>query len=150
MPDPRINFKKLRSKISLMYGIDLDETSLAILSILLLETRREIYRTEQATERLIRSATPKGTILQAHPSQPLQQAFWYGMGQWGAGLCLAVATFITIFSLNLKKERDRQYDLIRQLEWYRQYYEKTGQSKTSASARFLKDHPMPEKNNQDE
>lgn len=129
MQQSAINFKKLRSMISLEYGIELDETSLAILAILMQELKSQFITMNKSQDEMAAQIKYAGRALQVDQEHPRWQAFWYGMGKWGLGLCLAVIAALSIFAIHLSKESTESKAIQQELTWYKQYYEaaqKTG------------------------
>ncbi|WP_346239550.1 hypothetical protein ABDK00_007515 [Niabella insulamsoli] len=122
MPESRIDLKKLRLQIALKYGVELDETALTILVVLLLEMKGQFVVMNKTQGEIITEVQQSNKALQVDPNHPRWQAFWHGMGQWGLGLCLAViaATLVYFTSLNNdKKQLETQQALI----WYKEHYE---------------------------
>ncbi|ANH81195.1 hypothetical protein A8C56_09550 [Niabella ginsenosidivorans] len=122
MPESRIDLKKLRLQIALKYGVELDETALTILVVLLLEMKGQFVVMNKTQGEIVMEVQQSKKALQVDPNHPRWQAFWHGMGQWGLGLCLAViaATLVYFTSLNNdKKQLETQQALI----WYKEHYE---------------------------
>lgn len=122
MQQSRIDFKKLRAVISLQYGIELDETSLAILAILTQEVRRQFIPLNKRQEEMAVQIQYSKKALQVDPDHPRWQAFWHGMGQWGLGLCLAVIALVFLF-IHQHKENTQQQALQQELAWYKEHCE---------------------------
>lgn len=122
MSESRIDLKKLRLQIALKYGVELDETALTILVVLLLEMKGQFVVMNKTQGEIVTKMQQSKKALQVDPNHPRWQAFWHGMGQWGLGLCLAViaATLVYLTSLNNdKKQLETQEALI----WYKEHYE---------------------------
>ncbi|GAB3416345.1 hypothetical protein [Niabella aquatica] len=136
MQTSRTDLKKLRSAIFLQYGIELDETSLTILTILLQEVKRQFEPMQVTLNEMAAQIQYSKKSLQVDPDHPRWQAFWHGMGQWGLGFILAVMAALTVFAIDLNKEREEKKMIQQELAWYKEHYEtaqKTG-SKTGNDA----------------
>lgn len=136
MQQSRIDFKKLRSVISLQYGIELDETSLAILAILTQEVQQQFKAIRRTQDEMATQIQYSKKALQVDPEHPRWQAFWHGMGQWGLGLCLAVIVALTIYCFNLNKIREEKQAAQQELAWYKEHCDaaKKASAKTGAGA----------------
>ncbi|WP_300600936.1 hypothetical protein [Niabella sp.] len=144
MQTSRTDLKKLRAAISLQYGIELDETSLTILTILLQEVRRQFAPMQAMLNEMAAQIQYSKKSLQVDPDHPRWQAFWHGMGQWGLGLCLAVIVALTVFAIDLNKEREEKKMMQQELAWYKQHYEAAAQkadAKTGAGTIEKKSRP---------
>ncbi|MBZ4190577.1 hypothetical protein [Niabella beijingensis] len=133
MQTSRTDLKKLRSAIFLQYGIELDETSLTILAILLQEVKRQFMPMHTKLDEMATQIQYSKKSLQVDPDHPRWQAFWHGMGQWGLGFILAVIAAFTVFAIGVNKEREEKKMIQQELAWYKEHYkatQKTG-SKTS-------------------
>lgn len=119
----RIDFKKLRSMIFLQYGIDLDETSLAVLTILRQDVKGQFLTMHKRQDEVAAKIQNSRKALQVDPDHPRWQAFWHGMGQWGLGFCLAVIAVLTVFAIDVNKEREEKNEILQQLIWYKDHYE---------------------------
>ena len=122
MQTSRTDLKKLRSAIFLQYGIELDETSLTILTILLQEVKRQFAPMQTKLDEMAAQIQYSKKPLQVDTDHPRWQAFWHGMGQWGLGLILAVIAALAVFFINLKNDKTQQ-EMQQALIWYKQHYE---------------------------
>lgn len=120
------DLKKLRAAISLQYGIELDETSLTILTILLQEVRRQFVPMQAKLDEMAAKIQYSKKSLQVDTDHPRWQAFWHGMGQWGLSLILAVIAALAVFFTNLKNDKTQQ-EMQQALVWYKQHYEAAAQ-----------------------
>lgn len=123
MQKSRTDLKKLRSAISLQYGIELDETSLTILTILLKEVRRQFAPMQANLDEMAVQIQHSKKALQVDADHPRWQAFWHGMGQWGLGFILAVIAAFTVFAIDVNKEREEKDKIQQELTWYKDHYE---------------------------
>lgn len=123
MQKSRTDFKKLRSIISLQYGIELDETSLTILTILLQEVKRQFAPMQAKLDEMAAQIQYSKKSLQVDTDHPRWQAFWHGMGQWGLALILAVITAFTVFAIDVSKEIEEKNKIQQKLTWYKDHYE---------------------------
>lgn len=136
MPQQRTDFKKLRSQISLQYGIDLDETTLIVLSILTGELKRQHTIMNQKQEEMAAQIKLSKKALQVDAVHPRWQAFWHGMGQWGLGLCLAVVLACVLLSIDWIKERKEKQLLHKELELCKAaYYQKITEQGAKAATK---------------
>ena len=142
MQTSRTDLKKLRSEIFLQYGIELDETSLTILIILLQEVRRQFAPMQTKLDEMAAQIQYSKKSLQVDPDHPRWQAFWHGMGQWGLGLILAVMAALTVFAIDLNKEREDRKMIQQQLAWYKEHYE----AAQKAGIGVIKKNPRSKKN----
>ena len=142
MQTSRTDLKKLRSAIFLQYGIELDETSLTILIILLQEVRRQFAPMQTKLDEMAAQIQYSKKSLQVDPDHPRWQAFWHGMGQWGLGLILAVMAALTVFAIDLNKEREDRKMIQQQLAWYKEHYE----AAQKAGIGVIKKNPRSKKN----
>lgn len=122
MQESKIDFKKLRLQISLKYGIELDETSLAVLGIMLQEMRHHYVKINKGQEETVIQVKQAKKALQVDPAHPRWQAFWHGMGQFGFGLCLIAFVIMAIFLINLYTN-NKQQETEQTLVWYKEQYE---------------------------
>lgn len=132
MQQSRIDFKKLRLQISLQYGIELDETSLTILGILMLEQKRQFVTMIKRLDEMVTQIQQSKKALQVDPNHPRWQAFWYGMGQWGFTLCIAIIAALTVYCFNLNKIRTEKQTIQKELVWYKEQYEVAQKAGTKA------------------
>jgi len=123
MQKSRTDLKKLGAAISLQYGIELDETSLTILAILLQEVRRQFAPMQTKLDEMAEQIQYSKKSLQVDTDHPGWQAFWHGMGQWGLGFILAVITAFTVFAIDINKEREEKKMIQQELTWYKEHYE---------------------------
>ncbi len=128
-----MDYRKLRAKIALQYGIELDETSLAILVILTQELKRQFVKMDQAQEEMAAQIQLSKKALQVDTNHPRWQAFWHGMGQWGLGICLAVMAVMIIFSIDLGKQRQEKEQLQQELALYKTYYQENTKASPKAA-----------------
>ncbi|AHF17334.1 hypothetical protein [Niabella soli] len=122
MQQSRIDLKKLRLQIALQYGIELDETTLTILAILLQEGKHLFTPMHTKLAEMAEQMQQSKKTLQVDPDHPRWQAFWHGMGQWGLGLCLAIIALLVVFSITLSNDK-KQQDMQQALVWYKEHYE---------------------------
>lgn len=137
------DYKKNRSEIFLQYGVDLDETSLSILFILLQEQNRHSTAQDELLKALTQKINASQRSLQVDANHPRWQAFWFGAGKWGMAVLFVVlftgAYYGYYITDQKKKERLPALYL-----WYKNYYESTqGQSKKSVTE-YVKNNPMPQ------
>mgnify|MGYP001281163962 CR=1 FL=1 len=123
MQKDRTDLKKLRSEIFLKYSIELDETSLTILTILLQEVRRQFAPMQAKLDEMAAQIQYSKKSLQVDTDHPRWQAFWHGMGQWGLGLILAVIAAFTVFAIDVSKKIEEKNKIQQELAWYKEHYE---------------------------
>ena len=147
-----IDFKKVRSNISLKYGTELDDTSITILSILATGQKEgfsrlneklslAVDRINDATEKI--NASKKTLMVDSHNSK--SQAFWFGMGQWGLGLVLSVVFISLFYSIHICRQQEENQSAI-QLQWYRKFYDIFNNGNKKEFDDFIKSNPRPEDN----
>jgi hypothetical protein len=137
------DYKKCRSEIFLQYGIDLDETSLSILFILLQEQNRQHTNHNELMKVLINKVSNSQRSLEVDLRHPSLQAFWFGTGKWGMSLLLAILFAGTYYGYDLIDRKNKE-QLPALFYWYKNYYENTqGQSKKTV-AEYLKNNPIPQ------
>jgi hypothetical protein len=122
MPESRIDLKKLRLQIALKYGVELDETALTILVVLLLEMKGQFVVMNKTQGEIVTEVQQSKKALQVDPNHPRWQAFWHGMGQWGLGLCLAVIAAMLVYFTSLNNDK-KQLETQQALIWYKEHYE---------------------------
>lgn len=122
MQEPKIDLKKLRLQISLKYGIELDETALTILAVLLMEMKTQFVVMKKTQGEIVTEVQQSKKALQVDPNHPRWQAFWHGMGQWGLGLCLAVIAAMLVYFTSLNNDK-KQLETQQALIWYKEHYE---------------------------
>lgn len=145
MQQTRFDYQKSRAAIFLQYGIELDETSITILSILSGHQKARFLEQNKILEAATEKIRLSTQSLQAHQQRPGWQAFWFGMGQWGLALLLATTVLTGLYFYRESRQQERER-LPMVLQWYKGYFEasRTGNQKTLAD--FLKDNPRPEEN----
>ena len=137
------DYKKCRSEIFLQYGVDLDETSLSILFILLQEQNRQHTNHNELMKVLINKVSNSQRSLEVDSRHPRLQAFWFGAGKWGMSLLLAILFAGTYYGYDLIDRKNKE-QLPALFYWYKNYYENTqGQSKKTV-AEYLKNNPIPQ------
>jgi hypothetical protein len=137
------DYKKCRSEIFLQYGVDLDETSMSILFILLQEQNRQNTKQNELVEVLIKKVNNSQRSLELDTNHPRFQAFWFGAGKWGMAILLAILFAGTYYGYNLIDQKNKER-LPALYLWYKNYYENTqGQSKKIV-AEYLKNNPIPQ------
>lgn len=121
MTDKKFDYKITRAEILIQYGIELDETSISILFILLVEQNKMAEVQNKKLDEAAKNINFSSKSLQADWANPRLQAFWFGMGQWGLGLILAVIVSGTFYGYILNAEMDNQQV---QFNFYENYYKK--------------------------
>lgn len=142
MPSYKFDYKKLRSEIFLRYNIELDETSLSILHILLVETKAELLKNTRSINEATEKINDNTTSLQVDCQHPRWQAFWFGMGNLGFSIIFSVTLlFMLGFIYTIQKKENAQVN--KEWLWYKTYYELTQTHKATAVKEFLKNNPAP-------
>ena len=96
---------KLRTRVLLQYGINLDETSLSILSILQDDIGEKLTEQNQKLEEAVSSIERSKKSLQVDHNHPRWQAFWFGMGKWG----IASILFIILIVVTRKQVKENAF-----------------------------------------
>ncbi|MBZ4191554.1 hypothetical protein [Niabella beijingensis] len=122
MPESPIDLKKLRLQIALKYGVELDETALTILVVLLLEMKTQFVVMKKTQGEIVTEVQQSKKALQVDQHHPRWQAFWHGMGQWGLGLCLVVIAAMLVYFTSLNNDK-KQLETQQALIWYKEHYE---------------------------
>jgi len=122
MSQPRIDLKKLRLQVAFEYGVELDETALTILAILMLKMERQFITMNKTQGQIVTEVQQSKKALQVDMDHPRWQAFWHGMGQWGLGLCLAVTAALIVYFIILNNDK-KQLQTQQALIWYKEHYE---------------------------
>lgn len=143
MEQKSIDTRKMRALVSLQYGVELDETSLTILTILIQEQSKQFAFQNQLLEAATEKISRSKKSLQASPQSPRFQAFWFGMGKWGFAL-IYMMTLSWLFIIGYQHRQEGSSRVSVQLEWYKQYYDKSQKESRKAITEFLKNNPPPE------
>lgn len=122
MQQPRIDLKKLRLQVALEYGVEMDETALTILAILMQKMNGQFVTMNKTQGAIVTEVQQSKKALQVDRDHPRWQAFWHGMGQWGLGLCLAVIAALTVYFITLTNDK-KQLKTEQALIWYKEHYE---------------------------
>jgi hypothetical protein len=137
------DYKTMRAEIILKHDIDLDETSMAILFILLNEIKEQHITQQELIVKLISKVNASQHSLQVDHDHPRWQAFWFGAGKFGLALLLAILFSGSYYWYYLIDKKQKE-QLPSMYLWYKGYYENTqGQSKKSISE-YINRHPMPQ------
>jgi hypothetical protein len=135
MESSGLDFKKLRSLLSLQYGIELDDTSITILYTLKQDLHRQFKKMDRVQEEMAAQIKLSKKSLQVDDNHPRWQAFWHGMGQWGLGLCLAVLITAVMLLVGWNNSGTEKEQLQRELTWYKEQYQ--------AAQEAIKRNPKP-------
>lgn len=142
MQQPGFDYQKTRASISLHYGIELDDTSITILSVL--SAAQKKHFTEQ--QNILESAAEKISIstksLELHQQRPGWQAFWFGMGKFGLAAIFATSVLTGVYFYN-EANKQEQAKLPAELQWYKGYYQATQTGNRKVTIDFLKNNPRP-------
>ena len=142
MQQPGFDYQKTRASISLHYGIELDDTSITILSVL--SAAQKKHFTEQ--QNILESAAEKISIstksLELHQQRPGWQAFWFGMGKFGLAAIFATSVLTGVYFYN-EANKQEQDKLPAELQWYKGYYQATQTGSRKVTIDFLKNNPRP-------
>ncbi len=147
-----IDFKKIRSVISLRYGTELDDTSITILSILATGQREEFTNQNEKLNLAVEKMNVAGEKIKASkktlmvdPHKPKSQAFWFGLGQWGLGLILGVVFISLFYGIHICRQQEENQSAV-QLHWYRKFYYIFQNGDKKAFDEFIRNNPRPEDN----
>ncbi|MDH7464139.1 hypothetical protein QEG73_22775 [Chitinophagaceae bacterium 26-R-25] len=143
MEQSKIDYKKIRPQIAVKYGVELDEISITILSVLVMEQKMEFELQNKKLDTAIKKMEGSQEALQVDKEHPYWQAFWFGMGKWGIGICLAVCFSVIFYCIHLSKNRENE-NLNRQVNWCHGYIDVLRKGSKKESAEFLKKNPYPE------
>jgi hypothetical protein len=145
MQQTRLDYQKTRAAIFLKYGVELDETSITILSILSIQQKAQYLEQNKKLEAVTERIKLSTQSLQAHQQRAGWQAFWFGMGQWGLALVFATSVLTGIYFYREAKQQEGERLPIT-MQWYKAYFDasQTGNRKTITD--FLKTHPRQDDN----
>lgn len=130
--------------MSLRYGVELDETSLAILAVLAREQEDRFSEQNKKLDAAVSGISKGRQTLQADSESPGWQAFCLGLGQWGLVLMVALGCCMAVYFSYLDNDRVKAETQTR-LEWYRTYYQLSTNGTARELRKFLKSTPPPEK-----
>jgi len=124
MTSIKFDYKIVRAEIFIKYAIDLDETSISILYVLLDELKQNAQLQNAKIDEAAKNINTSSRSLQVDWQNPQKQAFWFGMGKWGGGFIIAVITcgLIICYNLSIDNEKD---NFQKQLHLYQNYYQKS-------------------------
>jgi hypothetical protein len=143
MEPSKIDFQKLRPLLAVKYGVELDEISVTILSVLMTEQKMEFECQNKKLDTAIKKIDQSQQSLQVDREHPYWQAFWFGMGKWGIGLCMAVCFSVMFYCVQLSKDQENE-NLNKRVDWYKDYIEVLQKGSKKEKTEFLKKHPYPE------
>ena len=142
MQPTRLDYQKTRAAIFLKYGVELDETSITLLSILSIQQKAQYLEQNKKLEAVTEKIKLSTQSLQAHPQRPGWQAFWFGMGHLGLALVVLSGVFTGIYYYREAKQQEgERLPII--LQWYKAYFEASQMGNRKTIADFLKDNPRP-------
>ena len=142
MQQTQFDYQKNRAAISLQYGIELDDTSLIILSILSGNQKKNFAEQNKILESAAEKISVSTKSLQVHQQKPGRQAFWFGMGKFGLALIFATSVLTAIYFYDVAKKQE-QDKLPAALHWYKTYFELTQTGVRKNVMDFLKNNPRP-------
>ena len=137
-----IDFKKIRSQVVLTYGVDLDETAIAILHILTMNQTANFKRQNEKLDAAISNINQSKQSLEASKDQPKAQAFWFAMGKWGMVYCLLIISLVICF-LYWQSDKAEESLLPEKMKWYDQYYRTLKSIDPKTTKDFLDAYPFP-------
>jgi hypothetical protein len=145
-----IDIKKIRSSISLLYGTELDDTSITILLVLATGLKEEFTspnkKIDLAIEKIdaaIEKINASQKTLMVDPHNPKSQAFWFGLGQWGLGLILSVVFISLFYGVHICRQQEETQSAI-QLQWYRKFYDTFQDGNKKEFDDFIKNNSKPQ------
>ena len=140
----KIDFEKLQAAYFLRYGYRFDETTLAVLFILITELQKGFVKQNVQLNTATEKIKTSQRTLEADKQHPRWQAFAYGMGRAGLALLMAVIFAITFYIVHLNNQRE-QAAMPAKLKWYEDFYRANILDKETKSVKaYLKNNPMPE------
>ena len=145
MQQTRLDYQKTTAAIFLKYGVELDETSITILSILSIQQKAQFLEQNKKLEAVTEKIKLSTQSLQAHQQRPGWQAFWFGMGHWGLALLDATGVFTGVYFYREAKQQEQERLPI-VLQWYKAYFEASQTGKRKVIIDFLNAHPRPDDN----
>jgi hypothetical protein len=142
MKHQNLNIENLAAKITLKYGVKLDETSLTILTILQKEIGDKITMQNQKLDQAANAIERSKRSLSVDSDHPRWQAFWFGMGKWGVASCLLIILLGIYTQFYISEQRKKKF-VDDWCWWYKSYYSETKGMSKSAAEEWLANHPMP-------
>jgi hypothetical protein len=143
MEKQAFNYQKERAAISYMFGVELDETSITILTILSNQQKNQYAEQNKKLNAAIDKIDISKQSLAAHRERPGWQAFWYGMGGWGLAIILATTIFTIVYvAQESEKHAKEKAPVI--LKWYKAYYQASQAGNKKKLQDFLKAYPKPD------
>ena len=124
MTSIKFDYNIVRAEVYLKFGIQLDETSISILYVLLEEQKQNAQLQNAKIDEATKNINTASRSLQVDYHNPQKQAFWFGMGKWGSGLIMAATIGGLIFSYNLSIDNEKD-NLQKKLQLYQNYYQKS-------------------------
>jgi hypothetical protein len=142
MTQPGFDYQKTRASISLHYGIELDDTSITIMAVLLAAQQKQFIEQQKILESAAKKISISTKSLEPHQQKPGWQAFWFGMGKFGLALIFATTVLTGVYFYNeaSKQEQDK---LPAELQWYKGYYQVNQFRNKKATIDYLKNNPRP-------
>lgn len=137
------DYKKFRAEIFLKYDIDLDDTALAIMRIVVIQQNISFESQNKKLDQATKNINQAKKSLEVSKNKPKSQAFWFGFGLWGSSICTFIicSCILIIFWQHLKSQ---ELLLPEKLKWYKSYFETLKAASPKNSSQFLKANPMPE------
>jgi hypothetical protein len=142
MPQPVFDYQRTRASIFLQYGIELDDTSITILSVLSAAQKKHFTEQQKILEAAAEKISVSTKSLEPHQQKPGWQAFWFGMGKFGLALIFAISVLTGVYCYN-EANKQEQDKLPAELQWYKGYYQATQTRNKKAIIDFLKNNPRP-------
>jgi trehalose-6-phosphate synthase len=144
METKSIDLKRRRAELFLAYHQELDDTSLVILTILSDQQKKVFEEQNKKIDKAVDKINNTQRSLEVSRDNPIQQAFWFGMGKFGFALVLSIILSATIYICYLYSNREEKYNEA-VFNWYKTYYEKSKNNYTKkAWEQYLKTNPFPQ------
>jgi len=124
----KFDYKIIRAELFLNYGIDLDETSASILFILLDKIDKNSMLQIKKLNLAADSISTSQKSLQVDTEHYKSQAFWYGVGNWGFALFMAVLISSSLYIYTMLDKKAKEEATSKYL-FYKNYYEQVENKK---------------------
>lgn len=133
------DYKIERAAYSQKFGIDFDETSLAVLFAM-----DELRKAEQNNllEKAIAKLNGKQKQLEVSREHPYWQSFFFGLGKFGLAICITV--LLLFFLVNKKLDSNNEnVRLLNQIQWHLKFYRQVRALDSAFTTKYVAKYPYP-------
>jgi hypothetical protein len=140
MENTKIDFQQMQALYFVKYGYKFDETALAMLLILDATQQKRFAEQNVKLNTAVEKIKTSQKTLEVDTKHPHWQAFWFGMGNLGLALIMAIAVSSMFYTIYLNRQREQDAMPVK-LKWYEDFYQTYKETKSIKA--YLKDNPMP-------